>query len=120
MNNKTYIILLVSSIMCQSSSQAEQMNYWQAWLKFGGSLLDTPEKAVDFTEAVVRARYGQAEVEEERPFVVRDHGETWEVRGTNGGSHLIGVVPAISAVTVRKNTGEIINYEILGTRPAPG
>ena len=87
------------------------MNHWQVWLQsLHGVLLDTPEKAVRFGEAVVAARYGQAEVDEERPFVAEDVGDAWKVTGTHPGSHATPVIAVMSIVTLRKTSGEIIDF----------
>ena len=106
-----FLILLAGNVMAAPMSKKTLPGkHWQVWLKLGGVLLDTPEKAADFAEAVIRARYGQAEVDEERPFVVDDLGDAWRVKGTNLGSHAMPLVPVYSVVTLRKDNGEIIDY----------
>ena len=83
---------------------------WQVFREFHGVLLNTPKKAVDFGEAVVRAFYGQAEVDEERPFAAEDLGDAWRVTGSRFGTHAIGFFPSKSTVVLRKATAEILDF----------
>ena len=105
--------------MAASPIPSNVESQWQLWLRLHVLLLDTPEKAIDFAEAVVRARFGQKEVEIERPFVAVDRGDAWEVTGTNGSFGPIGILPAVSAVTLRKSTGEILDYKLFSPEADP-
>lgn len=94
-----------------SAQPSPRVNHWKLWLDFeGGVLLNSPEKAIDFSEAIIRARYGQNEIDEERPFVAIDCGDTWQVRGTNGGSHILPYLSWISIVVVEKKSGTIVDF----------
>ncbi len=107
-----FIPLIMGAIMAASPIPDDNRNVWQIWLSLNGVLLNSSEKAVDFAEAVVRARFGQKEVEVERPFVAHDRGDAWEVVGTNGSFEPVGVLPAVSAVWLRKNSGEILDFRL--------
>ena len=85
---------------------------WQVWLATTHLLLDTPEKAAEFGQAVVRAAYGDAQVEEERPFVAEDLGDNWKVKGTRQGSSAIPFFAVSSTVILAKKTGAIIDYRL--------
>ena len=92
---------------------------WDVFRMMNGVLLNTPEKAVEFTETVVRVQFGQVEVEAERPFVAVDKGDTWEVRGTRESPYLTPALSASCIVTLRKSVGEIVDFEIVTSKRAP-
>ena len=105
-----FVKFFAGVIMAASPDNPPDVNHWRLWLEHqGGTLLDTPEKAVDFAETVVRVRYGQAEVDEERPFLAVDAGDRWQVKGSNGGTHALPVMRWVSVVILHKATGNIID-----------
>ena len=85
----------------------------------GHVLLNTPAKAIDFAEAVVRAAYGPDQAIEERPFVAEDLGTAWRVRGEGMGSHALPFFSVFSTVTLEKTTGAVLDYT-LSKPPPPG
>ena len=92
---------------------------WQLWSQFGHVLLDTPEKATDLAEAVVRVAFGPEQAREEQPFAATDLGDRWSVTGTNAGAHVTGFFPLRSTVVLDKRTGAVIDYELTGPDGAP-
>ena len=92
---------------------------WRAWQSTNFLLLDTPEKAIDFAEAAVRAAFGPAQVNDERPFEATDLGTAWRVRGRRLGSHALGLVPTYSTVTLDKKTGAILDFRLTGASIFP-
>ena len=79
-------------------------------LGVGFLLLRTPEQAIELVETLVRIRFGQTEVDDERPYVAEDLGYAWKVSGTNLGHDAISFFPARSVVVVRKTTGELLDF----------
>ncbi len=73
-------------------------------------LLSKPEQAIDLVETLVRIRFGEAEVEAERPFVAEDVGDAWKVVGTRFGEHAIPFFPSRCIVVVRKASGEVLDF----------
>ena len=97
--------------MAASPDEAPSVNQWLFWLEQqNGVLLDTQAKAVDLAETVIRARYGQTEVDEERPFTAIDTGDAWQVKGTHGGSQAFPVLLWVSVVTLHKKSGAVLNF----------
>jgi hypothetical protein len=76
----------------------------------GWVLLKKPEQAIDLVETLVRIRFGEAEVEAERPYVAEDLGDAWKVTGTRFGSDAIPFFPSRCIVVVRKASGEILDF----------
>ncbi len=100
---------------------AQPSSDWQVFLQLDGLLLETPEKAADFAEAVVRARFGTEAAEGQRPFVAIDRGDTWEVRGTKETDALLPFIPGSCSVVLRKKTGEIVDMQLHSSyRPGGG
>ena len=112
------ILLGALFTMAASPSDTGGASQWQAWMASGHVLLDTPEKAVDLAEAVVRVAYGADQVMEERPFVAEDLGEAWCVHGEGLGSHALPFFAVFSTVTLAKKTGAVLDYT-LSRPPSP-
>ena len=113
------IVLLGAPLaMAASPPNPGGASQWQTWLATGHTLLDTPEKAVDFAEAVVRAAYGPEQTTQERPFVADDLGDAWRVHGEGQGSHALPFFAVSSTVTLSKRTGAILDYT-LSRPPSP-
>ncbi|MBR0666319.1 hypothetical protein GXW71_18300 [Roseomonas hellenica] len=85
---------------------------WEAWMGTNFQLLDTPEKAIDFAETVVRVAYGPEQVAQERPFVAEDLGDKWRVHGENRGLHALPFFAVSSIVTLVKKTGVIVDFQL--------
>lgn len=112
------VLLGAPLVMAASPPNAGGASQWQTWLATGHTLLDTPEKAVDFAEAVVRAAYGPEQTMQERPFVADDLGDAWRVHGEGQGSHALPFFAVSSTVTLSKRTGAILDYT-LSRPPSP-
>jgi hypothetical protein len=107
--------LLASTLVAGAAMAADPpSSAWQAELEsLRFVLLDTPDKASDLVETLVRIRHGREEAEEERPFVAAQHGDAWIVRGSRLGRHVMPL-PSRSVVTVRKADGAILEWTYLG------
>ena len=101
-----------------SAADVSGGSQWQVWMATTHLLLDTPEKAITFGEAVVCAAYGYAQAEAERPFIAADHGDSWKVQGTRRGSHAIPLFAVSSTVILAKKTGAILDYRLSMPGPA--
>ena len=111
------VILGAFLTMAASPTVTPEASQWRIWMDLDVALLDTPEKAVELAEAVVRARFGSEQVKEERPFFAQDKGDAWRVSGSNLGTHALPL-PVSSAVTLSKLSGNVIDYE-LSSPPVP-
>lgn len=92
---------------------------WRIWQSTNFQLLDTPEKAVDLAEAIVRAAFGPEQAGAERPFVATDQGQVWQVQGERLGMRALGLIGASSIVTLDKKTGAILDYRLVGAPVRP-
>ncbi|HEY2444880.1 MAG TPA: NTF2 fold immunity protein [Rhizomicrobium sp.] len=84
-----------------------------------GGIVDKPSVARDLAEIILKSGYGKRELDRQRPLVVKDRGDFWQIDGSYNRERRPGAKGSVM-IQIAKTDGRVIRIELPIIMGVPG